>query len=246
MNLLNGLLAQPGFSPSQLAVGAVMYLAWTVAYLLIIVKGFRERSYGVPWASLCTNIAWEAIFAFDLTGARLAPFFVWGNRVWFVIDVVIVAQFLRYGRDAQTVPVLRRHFYPLAVASLAMAYAFVHTFTLYFSDVKGVASSMTMNLTMSVLYVFMQLNRPDGRGMSYPAAWLKMIGTAAGSVFLARWWPAQFVDGRLNTHPHVTEPVTYSYLYFVYASIFVVDCLYIALCHSQRRTARLTGSPAAA
>ncbi|MEZ4406436.1 MAG: hypothetical protein R3A52_08180 [Polyangiales bacterium] len=67
--------------------------------------------------------------------------------------------------------------------------------------------------------------------MSYGAAWLKMIGTAAGSVFLYRWWPAQFVNGRLITHPTIAEPVTYSYMVFLYVSILLADCVYIALHH---------------
>lgn len=231
MGFIDEILAQPGFSPSQLALGAVMYLAWTAAYVLIIVKGFRDKSYGVPWPSLMLNIVWEAIFSFNLTDARLFAFFVWGNRLWLAFDVVIVFQFLRYGRGEQGERAVQRWFYPLAVVSFAMACAFLYTFTLYFNDVKGVASSMSMNLAMSLMYPFTLARRPEGRGMSYGAAWLKMFGTVAGSVFLYRWWPAQFVNGRLNTHPSVAEPVTYSYMVFLYVSIFLADCVYIALHH---------------
>ncbi len=238
MGFIDKILAQPGFSPSQLAVGAVMYLAWTVAYVLIILKGCRDKSYGVPWPSLMLNIVWEAIFSFDLTGAKLIDFFVWGNRLWFVFDLVIVYQFLRYGRGEQGEGAVQRWFYPLAAASFAMSCACLYTFTLYFNDVKGVASSMSMNLAMSLMYPFTLAGRPEGRGLSYGAAWLKMIGTAAGSVFLYRWWPAQFVDGRLNTHPHVTEPTTYSYMVFLYVSILLVDVVYIALHHKVWARAR--------
>ncbi|MEZ4406437.1 MAG: hypothetical protein R3A52_08185 [Polyangiales bacterium] len=164
MGFIDEILAQPGFSRSQLAVGAVMYLAWTAAYLLIIVKGFRDKSYGVPWPSLMLNIVWEAIFSFNLTDARLFAFFVWGNRLWFIFDVVIVYQFLRYGRGEQGERAVQRWFFPLAVVSFAMACAFLYTFTLYFNDVKGVASSMSMNLAMSLMYPFTLAPRPRAAG----------------------------------------------------------------------------------
>ncbi len=104
MSFLDEILAQPGFSPSQLAVGAVMYLAWTAAYVHIIWKGFKDKSYGVPWSSMMLNVCWEALFSFNLTDAKLFWFFLWGNRLWLVFDLMIVYQFFRYGREVQVIP----------------------------------------------------------------------------------------------------------------------------------------------
>ena len=150
MSFLDEILAQPGFSPSQLAVGAVMYLAWTAAYMHIIWKGFKDKSYGVPWSSMMLNVCWEAIFSFNLTDARLFWFFVWGNRLWLLFDVAIVYQFFKYGREVQTIPWLKQWFHPVAVASLVLSGVGLYTFTLYFNDLKGVASSMTMNGVMEI------------------------------------------------------------------------------------------------
>lgn len=248
MSILDEILAQPGFSPAQLAVGAVMYLAWTAAYLHIIWVSHRDKSYGVPWSSLMLNVCWEFIFSFNLTDARLFWFFVWGNRLWLVFDLVILYQFFANGRAVQTIPWLQKWFYPVAVASLVLSGLWIYTFTIYFNDLKGVASSMTMNVAMGLMYIFMFVNRPDGRGMSYPAAWLKMIGTAAGSVFLYTWWPAQFQGGFLITHPTVPAPPTYGYMYFVYLANLAIDLTYIGM-NLQRRRARraaaLTSAPGA-
>lgn len=239
MGLWDDLLRQPGFSTTQVAVGAVMYLAWTAAYGIIIHRGFKEKTYGLPWPCVVLNVCWEAIFSFELTDARLHWFFHWGNRLWFVFDVLILFQLFRYGRAAQVVPWLERWFYPLFFLSLATAAGALYTFTLYFNDLKGVASSMTMNLVMSIAYPLFHLSRPGRRGLSTAVAWLKMVGTLAGSVFLATWWPAQFVDGHLRTHPSVQEPSTYTYMYFLYSMIVVFDCIYIALCTTEDRERKL-------
>jgi hypothetical protein len=63
---------------------------------------------------------------------------------------------------------------------------------------------------------------------------------------LAVRWPAQFVDGHLRTHPHVDEPTTYSFTYFLYGMIFVFDCIDTALCHRDGRERALTVHPTAA
>jgi hypothetical protein len=235
VRILNEVLAQPGFSPALIGVGLVMYGAWTLAYLYIIISCFKQKSYGVPMITLCFNVIWEFCFSFNVMGSNLFWFFVWGNRLWFVFDVVIALQFFLYGRAQQVIPVLQRHFYLLAVATLLACSVGLYTFSFYFNDIQGAASSMTMNLVMSILYIFMLFNRPDCRGLSYPAAWLKMIGTAGGSVFLYVWWPAQFQNGRLIRHPEIPEPRTYSFMLFLYISIFVIDCTYIYLFAKRRR-----------
>lgn len=243
MSLLDDLLALPGFTPALLPVGAVMYLAWTAAYVSVIVQGCRQRTYGVPMVSLCLNVVWETIFSLNLTDARLPAFFLWGNRFWLLPDLGILVLFLRYGRENQTVPWVKRYFYPLAAGILLAAALGLPTFTLYFNDLKGVASSMFMNLAMSGMFFPMLFNRPDLRGLSLTSAWLKMVGTAAGSVFLYHWWPAQFTHGTLITHPELgrIEPRTFSFMVFLYVGILVLDCGYIALLTVRHRA--LAASP---
>lgn len=239
--LLNEILAQPGFSPGLLLVGCVMYGAWTAAYFSIILTCHRQKSYGVPWVSLVFNVVWETCFSFNLLDQRLFWFFLWGNRLWLAFDLVIAAQFLMYGPRVQVQPLLRRHFYPVAALTLAFCVGGLVTFTPYFNEFTGSTSSMMMNFSMSLLYIFMLLERPDLRGISYPAAWLKMIGTAGGSVFLYFWLPAQFENGHMRSHPDVPTPRTWTFMWYLYISIFVVDCIYIALVAKRRRELREAG-----
>ena len=239
--LLNEILAQPGFSPGLLLVGCVMYGAWTAAYFFIIVSCFKQKSYGVPWVCLVFNVVWEACFSFNLLDQRLFWFFLWGNRLWLAFDLVIATQFLMYGPRVQVQPLLRRYFYPVAALTLALCVGGLVTFTPFFNEFTGSASSMMMNFVMSLLYIFMLLERPDLKGISYPAAWLKMIGTAGGSVFLYFWLPAQFENGHLRTHPDVPTPRTWAFMWYLYISIFVIDCIYIALVAKRRKELRDSG-----
>jgi hypothetical protein len=45
-------------------------ISWTVVYLDLINRGFRDRTYGMPLFALAFNIAREFIFGF-LVGRRL-------------------------------------------------------------------------------------------------------------------------------------------------------------------------------
>jgi hypothetical protein len=69
---------------------------WTLAYLLIIRQGFKDKTYGMPLAALCANISWEAIFAF-IHPHRPPQLYI--NYGWFALDVVIVLQFLKFGKE---------------------------------------------------------------------------------------------------------------------------------------------------
>ena len=253
MNILNQLLAQPGFTPPLLIAAVVMYGAWTYAYYRVIRSCCEQKSYGVPMVLLCLNIVWECIFAFNLAHSNLAYFFRIGNGIWFFFDIVMVYQFFRYGREAQVVPFLREHFLKVAVLTLFCSAVALFNFTIYFNDIKGVTSSMTMNLTMSVLYILMLFHRPDMRGLDYRAAWAKMFGTAGGSVFLYFWWPKQFNEsgllldvannGAATVHqPEIHAPYSYTYMLFLYLGILFFDLVYIYLL-TQRRKAIAQAGP---
>ena len=70
-------------------------LFWSATYILIIKRGFKDKTFGMPFAALCANISWEAIFSFVMPHS--APQ-IYINYVWFALDAVIVYQFLKFGR----------------------------------------------------------------------------------------------------------------------------------------------------
>ena len=69
-------------------------LLWTAVYALIIRRGFKEKTYGMPVAALCANLAWEFVFSFIY---RWDPPQNVINVVWLLFDLVILYQVIRYG-----------------------------------------------------------------------------------------------------------------------------------------------------
>ena len=106
-------------TPTLQAIGAVMFGAWTLAYVQILRAGFKEKTYGVPLACIFLNISWEFIFSFNLVTTSEATVLVWGNRLWFLADCIIVTQAFLYGRRWQTNPWVREHFHTICVAGLS-------------------------------------------------------------------------------------------------------------------------------
>jgi hypothetical protein len=225
---------QHDLTPTLLVVGAVMFGAWTVAYAQIVYVCFRDKTYGLPLPSILLNISWEAIFGFQLIAPGVLAL-VWGNRLWFVVDCLIVLQVFLYGKQAQTNPWLKRWFYPITIAGLVMSFVGLLFFTTYINDVYGLATSFLMNFAMSLMFIALLFSRPDLRGLPYAAAWAKMIGTLAGAVFCTLWWPMQFdASGTLVRPPYIQRPPNSDLLFFLYFTIPLIDLLYIYL-HRQRQ-----------
>jgi hypothetical protein len=199
-------------------VGEAGCALWVVAYGLILLQCFRDKSYGLPLGAICLNFSWELLASW-----------VWPNPVplwhvfdcaWFFVDLVIVYQLLRYGRPLQRVPEVRRHFYVIVAVAMAAGGIGLHTFYLQYRDTLGLVSAFIINLIMNVAFFpfFLERRRQGGRGISVGAAWCKMLGTLGTSI------ECHHVIG-------MSEPwlPSLSFLTFLGASIFATDVLYTYL-----------------
>lgn len=75
-------------------------IGWTIAYLVLIRKGFSEKTYGMPMFALFFNISWKFIFSFIMpfihginSSLQLAI-----NIIWFICDVLILCTYFLYGK----------------------------------------------------------------------------------------------------------------------------------------------------
>lgn len=101
---------------TALAAGAG--LCWTLAYLLIIRTGLRERTYGMPVVAFCCNISWEFIYGFVRPSSGIQHVV---NIVWFLLDCAIGYTVVRFGPEE--FPYLpRRVFYGSLIVLLGFAY----------------------------------------------------------------------------------------------------------------------------
>lgn len=217
-----------------LSSGVVGCALWGAAYLLVIITCFRQKTYGIPLAAICMNITWEILSVFFWVAVRREPAFHYADIAWLCMDLVIISQLLRYGREQQTIRQIRDHFYAVVAGTLILAFLGQYTFPMTYHDQDGFVLAFIINMGMSILFVFMFFARPDLRGLSYPVAWLKMLGTLCESIMCVKWMPA--------THPEITN---FSFFYFLYITTFLFDCIYIAQLWAARREVTLPAASVA-
>ena len=127
-------------------------ISWTIVYLDLINRGFRDKTCGMPLFALAFNIAWEFIFGFLAGDGFSIQRIV--NVTWFTLDAIIVVTYFRYGRREYPASA-QRWFTPWSVAAFVAAFAIIFAANLEFPDFWGARySAFAQNLLMSVLFIF--------------------------------------------------------------------------------------------
>jgi hypothetical protein len=189
-------------------------LFWSITYILIIRRGFKDKTYGMPLAALCANISWEGIFSFIYPHS---PPQLYINYVWFLIDAIIVLQFVKYGR-LEFPSLTKKKFIAMLLFALATCFGLVFSITREFNDWQGAYAAFGQNLMMSVLFILMLFNRNDLRGQSIFIALFKMLGTAISSIAF-----------------YLYQPISQGsfILPFLFISIFIYDLIYVILIYQK-------------
>lgn len=183
---------------------------WALAYLLIIRRGFLDETYGMPLVALCANVSWEFIFSFvHPHGPVQRPI----NTVWFLLDLIILFQLLRYG-PREFAGLSKGAFYAMFGLALVTSFCSVLFVTYEFDDWDGAYSAFGQNLLMSVLFITMLYARRSLRGQSCPIAISKMLGTALASIAFYLYSPLS--EGSIL-------------LSFLYVAILVFDLIYVMM-----------------
>ncbi len=182
-------------------------LFWSAAYVLIIRRGFKDHTFGMPVAALCANISWEAIFAF-FTPHDPPQLYV--NYVWFSLDAVIVFQFLKYAR-AEFPSMPRWQVYSIFAFGVAVAAPMILSINYEMDDQNGAYAAFGQNLMMSILFVNLLITRKGVAGQSFYIAVLKLTGTGLASLAYYMY------------RPMAQESVL---LPFLFVAILVFDIIY--------------------
>lgn len=153
-----------GIDPFQ-ATDVASGILWSATYLLILRRGFLDRTSGVPLLALAAAITWELIFAVVRPTPTLPPFVV---PVWLAIDSCLLYQHLRHDSPVRAV----------SLAALAAAFALQYAVVVDLGDVDGVWSGFAVNVVMSLAFLAMLERRRSARGQSMYIAIGKMVGSA--------------------------------------------------------------------
>lgn len=217
---------------------------WLAAYVLIIYRGFKDQSYGMPVVALIGNLAWEIIFGLGIeTGCPAtwsscpASVIQIRNFIWLLFDFAILYTVLKFGRRHFT-GLIQRYFPFLVIGGIVVAVALIYAIVQEFlvRNVWGVVvngqtpevlpliiqggsyyTGFGLNFMMSILFVFMAERRGDIAGQSLYIAITKWLGSVAAYGFMV-------ADG-------VYSPV----VNVLYAIVFLFDVIYIWQVYQQCR-----------
>ena len=68
---------------------------WSISYISIARKAFKDSSYTMPIFCLCLSITWEAVYGF-VNGSGLANQIVFTQ--WMIVDLVLFYAIIKSGR----------------------------------------------------------------------------------------------------------------------------------------------------
>lgn len=156
---------------------------WIITYILIIKKSIKDKTYGMPFIAMCLNLTWEFVFVFIY---KTDIFHQLVCLIWFILDLIIVFIFLKYGyKDfKKRYSLSRLSFLILVVFTLLASFIFMLLapidFSVLFDESIFLSAGFIayfQNLLMSILFVLMFLERGNSKGQSMFIALFKYIGT---------------------------------------------------------------------
>lgn len=166
------------------------FLLWGVAYGLLVVRIPRQRFVEIPFFAVCGNVTWEFLWGFVWKVEMMGDTLQWFYRLGCVLDLCILAFLFRYGAKQISLPILRRCFHPILLASLAGWTTFYWTFRNQGYDLPlGSNSAYVVNVVMSVLYIGLVLRMRDTAIFSMDIGILKGLGTGMVTVFVFLAYP---------------------------------------------------------
>jgi hypothetical protein len=188
-----------------LLIGVALF--WTIVYILVIYKGFKDQTCGMPLASICANITWEFLFTFFMPFHPLQQVV---TLIWFLLDCIILIQYLYYSKGLYPKNTLYASVFSLLIIALLLHYGMA----VEFHDKMGVYSAFGINLMMSILFIRMLLIK-ELRGQSLSIAYFKLVGTVCASVLCYMLYPQSVL------------------LLIMYVLIFILDIAYILLVYNK-------------
>ncbi len=191
-------------------LGAGSGVAWSLTYVMIVYISWRHKTYAMPMLAMVVNFSWEFLFTlvYPMVGGVVQETV---NVAWLILDVLIVASFIRFWRS-DFPAALQAWMVPILLGSFAFAVPLlVATVSLFGQDYGSAYTAFSDNLMMSVLFLTMLQRRGSTCGQSVWIAAGKLVGTALASVSQYLYDPRTVV---LNV---------------MYVEIFILDALYLYL-----------------
>jgi len=175
------------------------FLLWGVAYAWLVFRIPKHRFVEIPVVAVCGNVTWEFLWGFVWKVEMMGETLQWFYRLGCLLDVFILGCVFRWGRKQWRLPVARRFFHPIVVATLAFWLVFYWTFKNAGFDLPlGSNSAYLINTVMSVAYIGLVLRLADVSVFSWWIGLLKGAGTLMVTVFVFLAYPESFFTQALG------------------------------------------------
>lgn len=111
-------------------------LFWTIAYLLIFLKGMKDKYYGMPLVPMAFNFTWELIHSFIYPSNGISLYF---NISWFLLDLGIVFTYFKYSFKSfnNLYSIKKVHWLGLSIFTFCIAFLLNLYGELFFSELQN-------------------------------------------------------------------------------------------------------------
>lgn len=180
------------------------YLFWVIAYILIIRKGFQDKTYGMPFFAMTINFPWEvnaSISSLLDPGVQIQT--TLANIFWAGLDVLILVTYFRYGFRYFYKGFEKWHFYTWSILQLAICTIILYIFAYEFGGFKGwyfsgvgrggmYYTGVLMCLNISLTYLHMVASRSGLEGQSLGIWFFRTMGTLATAFYYGYFYESMF------------------------------------------------------
>lgn len=161
-------------------------ITWTIVYIDLIRRGFKEKACGMPLFALTLNFAWETLYGID--GLFISKMFIpaqaIANVVWACFDIFILVTWFMYGKKYLPEEA-RKYFIPYSI--FAIIFGFTMQFSFYFycesAEIASIYSAFAQNVAMSLMFLAMLFERKELNGQSLLIIICKWIGTLTPTIY---------------------------------------------------------------
>ena len=204
----------PPLSPiaTMILIGAVLF--WVAGYVMMVRRGFKDQSYGLPISVLCVNIPWEFYYGFCADSSTLAKAVA---IIYLVPDLLVLWTCLKYGPDDFDSSLMKRGYKAIAGAGMAVGMLAIWGMHVGFADEFGAITATFTTALSVVMLLAMILRRNNVRGQSFYIGLCLLLGNACG-------WN-QTLQAQESLQPNV--PVLWVHVSY---SIILLTCIiYLAV-----------------
>ena len=171
-------------------------LFWSISYVLIIYRGIKDKTCGMPMLVLCLNFVWEFILGFmgdpfvsvgsalEMSRHPLSMRIV--DVTWFLLDFGILYLLFKYGKkefEKFHPGAPKWAFVSTVFLFLLLSFLFIAACVYEWGDYNGIYAAYVDEVIISILFIRMLWQRGNADGQSMWIGLFKFVGTLCTILF---------------------------------------------------------------